>query len=405
LKVLVAENDVLSESQVDEIDLEPQSISGVLVLDNEERVVSYPSEWLTTLTHLQAISYKTALTYARNISYFIEFLSVRPEFLGSGADEMLLRVNRSILEDWVINQQEVLCLDRTTVRNREGCLRSFYTYLSDNERRDALLEKSPFPDKYLSAKPHVKQVVSASLDELVSLMNECQHERERLLLQFMYDSGLRISEVERVTFGHIQDAIKFTNSGFVSSRAEDVPAHPGYAPLLIRGSKGRGNSIKERHAVVTLPTLKRIASYHASPLYRRYQRRYQNQRECPAFLNTEGNSYNEESLAKMIERRSNSALRKKLISKKVHAHLFRHGSAYLTLQDPNLGGDFLDRLVNVQKTLGHSFISTTERYTSIPHDIYDSLADSNSGALKTKIEKMEAVVERTKLKIRPGDKK
>lgn len=405
MKILVAENEALTESQIDEIDAEPQSISGVLVLDDDERVVCYPSEWLTALTHLQDLTYKTAVTYARNISYFIDFLGSRPEFFGLDADQMLLRVNRSLLEDWVINQQEDVCLDRTTVRNREGCLRSFYTYLSDNERRNAVLEKSPFPSKYLSAKPHVKQVVSASLDELVSLMNECKHERERLLLQFMYDSGLRISEVERVTFGHIQNAIKFTNSGFVSSKAKNAPARPGYAPLLILGSKGRGNSIKERHAIVTLPTLKRISTYHSSPLYRRYQRRYQDKGQCPAFLNTVGDPYNEESLAKMIKRRSDSALRKKLISKKVHAHLFRHGSAYLTLQDPNLGGDFLDRLVNVQKTLGHSFISTTERYTSVPHDIYDSIADSNFGALKTKIEKMEAVVERTKLKIRPGDKK
>ena len=50
-------------------------------------------------------------------------------------------------------------------------------------------------------------------------------------------------------------------------------------------------------------------------------------------------------------------------------------------------------------------MGTTERYTSIPLDIYDKLSDSNSSSLRPKIEKMEKVIEKTKLKIKLGDKK
>jgi len=404
MQIRVAEKEVLTESQIEGITIEPQTISGALVFDTAGKVVSYPSEWLSTLTELQALSFKSAVTYARNISYFIEFLSDRQENYGLTPDEMLLQVSLTVIEDWVIREQES-GLDRSTTRSREGCLRSFYDFLCKDRYRDAVLKRSPFPGKYISAKPNLKQVVSASLTELVTVMNECQYERERLLLQFMYDSGVRISEVGRVTYGDIQEAINFTNSGFISSENVDAPVLPGYAPILIRGSKGRGNSIKERFAIITTATLKRISAYHSKPIYKRYQAKYQNRHNSPAFLNTEGNPYNEASLAKMIERRSKSALRKNLISKQVHAHLFRHGSAYLTLQDPNLGDDFLERLVNVKKTFGHAFISTTERYTSIPHDIYDSIADSSMGGLKAKIDKMEEVIERTKLRIKPGDKK
>lgn len=405
MEIRVAEKVLLTESQIEDIKIGTQTVSGALVFDDQGKVVRYASEWLTTLTDLQVIAYTSAETYARNIVYFIEYLSRRPENLGLTADEMLLRANFTVLEDWVISEQETASLDRSTIRNREGCLRSFYDFLSKSEYRDPVIEESPFPVKFISAKPHLKQVVSASLSDLVALMNESPYERERLLLQFMYDSGVRISEVQRVTYRDIQEAIKFSNSEFVSSKKAEVPVHPGYAPILIRGSKGRGNSIKERFAVITTPTLKRIASYHASPLFRRYQARFQDRNDCPAFLNSEGNAYNESSLSKMIERRSKTAYRKNLISKKVHAHLFRHGSAYLTLQDPNLGGDFLERLVNVQKTLGHTFISTSERYTSIPLDVYDSIADSSSGGMRSKIEKMVEVVERTKLRIKLGDKK
>ncbi|WP_150912531.1 tyrosine-type recombinase/integrase [Marinobacter halotolerans] len=405
MEIRVVEKALLTGSQIDNLEIGAREVSGALVFDDEGRVVQYASEWLTTLTDLQAIAYTSAETYARNISYFIEFLSRRPENVGLTADEMLLRVNLTVLEDWIISQQEVASVDRSTIRNREGCLRSFYDFFSKNEYRDPILEESPFPAKFLSAKPHLKQVVSASLSDLVALMNESRYERERLLLQFMYDSGVRISEVQRITYRDIQEAIKFSNSEFVSSKKIEAPVHPGYAPILIRGSKGRGNSIKERFTIITAPTLKRVASYHASPLYRRYQAKFQDRNDCPAFLNSEGSAYNESSLSKMIERRSKSALKKKLISKKVHAHLFRHGSAYLMLQDPNLGSDFLERLVNVQKTLGHAFISTSERYTSIPLDIYDSIADSSSGGMRSKIEKMAEVVERTKLRIKLGDKK
>lgn len=405
MHTLIAIKDVLQESQIEGLRIGPQTITGALILDDDEKVVIYPSEWLSCLTETQAIAFSSAKTYARNMTYFLKFLRSRQEFFGLTLDESLLQVKRSVIEDWLIRLGEVEGLDRATVRNRESCIRSFYEFVTDGERRDPILDKTPFPEYYISPKPHKKQVVSASLTDLVALMNECRFERERLLFQFMYDAGVRISEVERVTCGDIQEAINFTKSPFTGSDKLNKPVRPGYAPILIRGSKGRRNSIKERYAIITTATLKRIAAYHASPLYKRYQVKSQDRMSFPAFLNTKGNPYNEDSLEKLIERRSKSALRKRLITKSVHAHLFRHGSAYLTLEDPDLGQDFLDRLVNVQKTLGHASITTTESYTSIPHDIYNSIADSEMGSLKTKIDKMAEVVEHTKLRIRIGDRK
>lgn len=405
MHILIAKKNVIPESEIEGLRIGPQTVSGALILDDDEKVVTYPTEWLSALVEAQKIAYTSAETYARNMTYFLKYLRSREEFFGLTLDESLLQVKRTVLEDWFIHQGEVEGIDRSTVRNREACIRSFYDFITDGERRDKLLDKNPFPDDFVSPKPHKKQVVRAGLSDLIALMNECRYERERLLFQFMYDAGVRVSEVERITFGDIRDAINFTQSPFTASDKLDTPVLPGYAPLLIRGSKGRGNSIKERYAIVTIATLKRVASYHASPLYKRYQARFRDRNSAPAFLNTQGGAYNHDSLEKLIERRSNSALRKNFISKSVHAHLFRHASAYLTLEDPNLGKDFLDRLVNVQKTLGHASITTTEVYTSIPHDIYNAIADSEMGNLKTKIAKMEAVVEQTKLRIRLGDKK
>ncbi|MBO6875434.1 MAG: hypothetical protein JJ874_17465, partial [Marinobacter sp.] len=246
MQIFIANKQNLSKSQIDGLSLGSQTVSGALVLDDDEKVIRYPSNWLSTLLDLQEISYKSAETYGRNTIYFLKFLIERPEYVGLAPDEILLRVNRSVLEDWIIRQQDSGLLDRSTIRNRESSVRSLYDFLSDNERQDSVLEKSPFPKKYISAQPHKKQVVSASLIDLLALMYECRYERDRLLLQFMYDAGVRISEVERITFGDVQKAIRFTNSAFVNSEKVDVPVRPGYAPVLIRGAKGRGGSVKER---------------------------------------------------------------------------------------------------------------------------------------------------------------
>jgi len=402
LPIFTATNQYISESSVERCEFRsPQRVSGVLILDLDEKVVRYPSEWLTKQSESQRIARTTAETYARNISYFVEFLIRRPENQGLTPDEMLLRVTLRVLEDWFIELSD--SLDKSTIRGREACLRSFYDYISNGEFRDHIIERSPFPSQWVSASPDKKQVVNASLQDLVALMLQTKYERERVLLQFMYDAGVRISEVERVTHRDIQEAIRFSNTEFVAA-GESLPTIAGYAPLLIRGSKAKGNSIKERHTLITSSTLKRIASYHASPLYKRYQSKRQNRMDFPAFLNTEGLTYKKASIAKLIERLSAKALKKGKVLRNIHAHLFRHGSAYLVLNDPNLGKDGLERLLNVRKTLGHAFLSTTERYTNIPHDIYSEIADG-SGGLKSKVEKMDRVVEQTKLKIRIGDMK
>jgi len=86
------------------------------------------------------------------------------------------------------------------------------------------------------------------------------------------------------------------------------------------------------------------------------------------------------------------------LTRNISPHQLRHGNAYAILQSNDLGTDFLDRLVIVQKNLGHNQLSTTQMYTSIPQDIYNSLCDEN-GDLLTRAEKMKRLSEQTQLKI------
>ncbi|SES81730.1 tyrosine-type recombinase/integrase [Thalassotalea agarivorans] len=394
---------IIKESLINEVTLGVgQYVQGCVFFNNEHKVIKYPSLWLSKITEVENLSYSTAETYARNMTYFLDFLDQEEDLKELTLDEKLLHVTKHKLIKW-INSLKQKDLDKGTIRNRETAIKAFYHFISDGELITKLIKRSPFPSKWLSSKPDQKAVVGATVNDLITLIQFSPYERERAMLQFMFDSGLRVSEVERVTFGDIKEAIAFTRSQ-VGKRNDDETFHPSYAPLKVQGSKGRENSIKERITLVSRPTLERLALYHSSPLYKKYQMKYSDKGECPAFLNSDGNVFKKAAIQKLIQRLNKKAIKNKAQIQHLYPHKFRHGSALMTLQDENLGNDFLERLVNVKKTLGHVFISTSERYTDMPHDVIDALNPEND-QVKTTIEQMQRVYDETRLKIKLRDKK
>lgn len=88
----------------------------------------------------------------------------------------------------------------------------------------------------------------------------------------------------------------------------------------------------------------------------------------------------------------------------ISPHKLRHGNAYALLRTPDIGTDFLDRMVAVQKTLGHSRLTTSETYTQIPHDLYQKLVRPGTET-KTKAGEMAELSQQTRLRIDAGDMK
>ena len=181
------------------------------------------------------------------------------------------------------------------------------------------------------------------------------------MLQFLYNSGLRRSELTRVTLKDFKDINNFNSEKFIS-RDTDQPIHADYMPLKVKGSKGRGNQIKPRWTLISSATIKRIQKYHASPLYKKHARRYLNSSETPAFFNAEGTPYTPSAINKLLERISKRAINKGRLHRMISPHKLRHSNAYAILQSNDLGADYLDRLVIVQKNLGHSQLDTTQKY-------------------------------------------
>ena len=373
-------------------------VNGVGVFDDNGKILPIISEYLSYHSKHEIIAYKSATTYGKNLTYFLKYIRTRPEYDDDESDEVFLTVPRYVIQEYLTF---LICEDNkssSTVRNRDAAIRAFIEYLcSPTEDRDKLREDNPYSIGYLSKPPKRTPIVSCTLDDLFILIESTTSERERVLLQFLYDSGLRRSELPRVSLQDFKDTSSFNSEKFISCDT-DQPIHADYVPLEVKGSKGRGNQIKPRWTLLSSATIKRVQKYHASPLYKKYARKYLNPSKTPAFFNAKGTPYTPSAINKLLERISKRAIKKGRLNRSISPHKLRHGNAYAILQSNDLGIDYLDRLVIVQKNLGHNHLHTTQIYTSIPQDIYNSMCDEN-GDLLTRAEKMRRLSEQTQLKI------
>lgn len=379
-------------------------VNGVGVFDDNGRFLPIISQYLSYQSKHEKLATESIPTYGKNLTYFLNYMRTRPEFDDDVSDEAFLTVPTYVIEEYITFLEGNQNLKSTTVRNRDACLFFFMKYLTTpGEDQTQIRKNTPYSDGYLSKTPKNNPMPPCNPDDLIVLLESTGSERERVVLQFLYDSGLRRSELPRVTVEHIKNAIYFNSTQFISYTS-DKPICPSYVPLEVLGSKGRRNEINPRWTLISSATIQRILKYHASPLYKKYARKYATQAVTPAFLTAQGTAYTASSISKLLERLSKRAIKKGRLKKQISPHKLRHGSAYALLQSEDLGMDYLDRLVILQKNLGHSQLNTTEMYTKIPHEIYSTMCNEE-GELVTKAEKMKRIYETTQLKINITDKK
>lgn len=385
------------------LDARSQVLTGAAVFDDDERLLPLVSGFLSHGLANGHMSYQSALTYGKNLGYFHQYQMGRREFADCERDSAYLEVRTHVIEEYFAHLREEEELSTKTVRNRDSSLMAFFNKYLCRGIDDAPAPRqasNPYATGLLSRSPNRALVQSCTLADLKQLLLATESERERCVLQFIYDTGVRRSELPRVTLAAIEDAMKFQSTLFISAGVE-ATTNADYCPLYIEGSKGLADQIKPRMTLVSRATLLRVRKYHASPLYRMHKSQFGKAEETPAFLNTEGTPYTPNSVTKLLDRVSKRALAKMRIAKKISPHKLRHGNAYSLLRSPDIGKDHLDRLVAVQKTLGHSKLSTSEIYTQIPYDLYQKLLSPGSET-KTKAGEMEELVKQTRLKIDAG---
>ena len=207
-------------------------------------------------------------------------------------------------------------------------LRGFLTYLS---RRDI---QSLSADKIILPKTARKQVTFLHYDEVSSLLSQIDLDaeaglRDRAIIELLFSSGLRVSELVNLNRDHIN-----------LNRKE----------FMIRG-KGQ----KDRPVFVSKGAAERVGDYLASrhdslvPLFISYSR-------FTGQTDTSGDYRRLQS--RSIQRMVSHYAKMAGITKHVSPHTLRHSFATDLLMN---GAD----LRSVQAMLGHSNISTTQVYTHV----------------------------------------
>ncbi|MBK4998607.1 tyrosine-type recombinase/integrase [Pseudomonas sp. S31] len=381
-------------------------VTGCGLIDDDEQLLPLVSSYLCRNYRNILKADKTVLSYARRISYLLQDQKTQPEYENSPRDDLLLSVGLGNIEVY-LGRLDGAGLAPKTVQGRDAAYHHFFTShlcisLSGKPplRADNPYEHGPIR----TGKANIKAIVQpCSMPELEQLILHAQSERERCMLQLIYDSGVRESEVPRITLQHIRDALDYQKLQYVSADC-NIPVNADYSPLHVQGSKGRKNQIVPRVTLVSRTTLERIERYHSTPLYRRYSQRFRDPNKTPAFFNSHGKAYTTKSVEKLFERVSERARKSRKIKRKISPHKFRHGSAYLLLTSPDLGTDYFQRLGMLSIGHGHAYMTTTEGYAQIPHDIYQKLCKPDS-LLKTKCGEMQVLRDRTTRRIKTGDKK
>lgn len=210
-------------------------------------------------------------------------------------------------------------LKMSSVSKKLSVLKSFFGWLTDEE----IIEKDP-TRKIKTPKKEKRMPKSLTIEELEILRESCVTLRERALMEVLYATGGRLSEIQQLNRNDIN--------------------------WYIRSAKVVGKGDKEREIYFSFK-----AMYHL--------KKYLKSRDdlVPALFITERKPYRRLS-NRGIQREINKIAKRSGIDKNVHPHLFRSTMATLTL---NNGAS----LSAIQSLLGHSRPDTTQLYCQISDEV------------------------------------
>jgi integrase/recombinase XerC len=306
-------------------------------------------KYLDHLKYERNLSDYTIRNYRRDLLHFFSFLK-------TNNIDSLENVNKTTLRDYLANLYE-LRLAKTSIARKQSTIRTFYRYL----REEDIIALSPVSvsgrgssrDYEFSIKLGKHLPSFLTKDEITRLLNipditTPYGQRDRAVLELIYASGLRISELINLDMTHIQ---KNTNE------------------MRIWGKGSR-----ERIVFIGKPAERALS------LYLKHGRRelLHNQLNNAVFLNDRGKRLSK----RFVQRQLNCYANKAGINHRVYPHMLRHTFATHLLDG---GAD----LRVVQELLGHASLSTTQIYTHITKSQARKVYMSSHPLAKCEIEASE----------------
>jgi len=271
------------------------------------------------LTYERGLSARTVSSYGRDLARWLAFMA------GLGVRDPA-RVTALQLREWVFSLKDA-GLAATSIRRAQSALRTYYAFLL----AEGVVSVDP-TDRLEAPRALRKLPVFLSHEETIGLLEAPDQTRplywrDRAILEFLYSSGVRVSELVDVPLAALD-------------------LDEGLATIFGKGSK-------ERIVPVGGPALRALGRYLRDVRPKLDRGRGQGR----VFLNGRGQPLRREAVWTIVK----DAARRAGITKKVSPHTLRHTFATHLVEG---GAD----LAAVQELLGHADISTTQIYTHLDRD-------------------------------------
>ncbi|MGA2363456.1 MAG: site-specific tyrosine recombinase XerD [Candidatus Aminicenantales bacterium] len=272
----------------------------------------------------KGLAQNTILAYSRDLGKFLDFVKKEKLALAGAGEEAVVRF---------VHQQSRAGLSARSMARLISALKSFFKFLilSGFLKKDPASELTT-PSTWLTL-PKVLTV--KEVEALLRAPDEKKPQglRDRAMLEVLYGSGLRVSEL-------------------VSLRPADVNLGEGF--LICRGKGG-----KER-----IVPLGREACSSVGRYLREVRPRFESGPSPFLFLTRRGKEFTRQGFWKLLRRHAGTAG----LAAGISPHILRHSFATHLLER---GAD----LRSVQLMLGHSQITTTQIYTHVSRErlrrVYD----------------------------------
>ncbi len=287
------------------------------------------TEFLSYLKSERGFSGHTLESYSNDIGVFIDYCSTI--FSGYTIDLDLIDTNTirrfigSEMEKVYITKKEKRSYHSKTIARRLAAIKSLFNYLYNFEKikdNPAMHLRTPKTDKNLPVIVRENDIVSLMEEPIKNpITNEIEGERDHAILEMLYATGLRLSELLSI------------NICDIDRKSELV--------------KVMGKGGKERIVPIGKVALNSIESY-----LKKLGKSIRSSYEDPLFVNKKGKRLPKRTLQRRIKKYLEVTMGGGT------AHTLRHTFATHLV---NSGADIL----TVKELLGHSSLSSTQHYTRL----------------------------------------
>ena len=287
------------------------------------------------------VSRNTARAYESDLRQFIDH--VGRAHVGSRTDVEPSDLTRSAIRAYLATLH-VQGQSRATAARKLAAVRTFLRYL----RREALITDDPGA-AVATPKREVRMPTHLTEGEMVDLLampsvDEPLGRRDRAILELLYASGLRLSELAGLDVGDINLSGRMVRVLGKGGRERVVPFNKSAAAALRA-------YLPDRDKFMDVRTL---AAGHRPTATGRSRSRSREAPADPLFVNYRGTRLSGRSIDRLVRKYVALCAERTGMS----PHALRHSFATHLLQR---GAD----LRSIQELLGHSRLSTTQRYTHL----------------------------------------